>query len=213
MSLKQEKAKSKKKDRMNELANGIFAPIYPIIAENIVNELNILQGVCVDVGSGPGSLAIALAKITDLQMILLDPSKDMHQHALDNIKACHLQNRVRLLSGDVHRIPLESGQVDLVISRGSVFSWEDLEQAFKEIYRILAPGGKSFIGGGFGNKAMTEQVTEQMLEINPNWKKFREKNFSQHNRDRIKNILNGCKNKYKTIEKETEFWIIMEKES
>lgn len=210
---KQEDINLREAKKMNEIANGIFAPIYPIIADKIVKELNVLQGTCVDIGSGPGSLSIALAKITNLQMVLLDSSKEMHQYALNNICTNHLQNRCRLLPGDVHRIPLASNRVDLVISRGSVFFWDDLDKAFREIYRILAPGKRSFIGGGFGNSAVAHQVSEQMLKVNPDWKTLKGKNLSRNNRDRIKNTLKTLEIEFSAIEDDSEFWITIEKES
>ena len=59
-------------DQMDRTALTVFAPIYPVIAEQIVRRLDITEGRCVEIGSGPGLLSLALARITDLQMILLD---------------------------------------------------------------------------------------------------------------------------------------------
>ncbi|MDR3555775.1 MAG: methyltransferase domain-containing protein [Syntrophobacteraceae bacterium] len=54
------------------------------------------------------------------------------------------------LRGDVAAIELPDYSVNLVVSRGSVFFWEDCRGAFKELYRVLAPGGVGYIGGGLG---------------------------------------------------------------
>ena len=47
------------------IAEIAFAPIYPYLAEQMVEKYGITSGMCVDVGSGPGSLAIALARVTE----------------------------------------------------------------------------------------------------------------------------------------------------
>jgi hypothetical protein len=39
------------------IANEIFAPIYPVIAEQIIKRCNVLEGMCIDVGTGASNLA------------------------------------------------------------------------------------------------------------------------------------------------------------
>ncbi len=46
-------------DKVAKLA---FAPIYPYLAQRIKEKFGITEGICVDVGSGPASLAIAMAQ-------------------------------------------------------------------------------------------------------------------------------------------------------
>ena len=58
---------------------------------------------------------------------------------------------------------------DLIVSRGSYIFWEDLEKALLEIYRILAPGGKTYIGGGLGNEKLAAAIHKKMQPIQPGW--------------------------------------------
>ena len=209
-----EKTKSKKKGsgNMDELAKTIFAPIYPVIAENIIDRFKITKGVCLDLGSGPASLAIEVAKRTDLLIYAIDYSEDMHEAASGNIGEADLSERINLISGDVHILPFDDDYPDLIISRGSMFFWDDIHTAFKEIYRVLKPGGKTYIGGGFGNKDIFESVSAEMIRKNPEWKEFAEKNMSDENVLRFKTMLEDINvPEYEVINDDEGFWIVISK--
>ena len=153
----------------DKVAREIFAPAYMIFAEQIKEETGVTNGICLDVGSGGGYLSLALAKTTHLDMILLDQSKEMQNIAETNINKAALQKRLCTLLADVHQIPLDDCSVDIVVSRGSVFFWEDLPRAFNEIYRVLSPGGVTFIGGGFGSIDLKKRIDEIMGKRNKDW--------------------------------------------
>ena len=146
----------------DRIAREVFAPVYPVIAQQIRTQTGITQGVCLDIGTGGGYLGIALAAITDLEFYLMDKSPEMREIAWMNVAVSGLQNRVHTLCGDVHDIPRENGSIDLVISRGSLFFWEDKARAFAEIYRVLAPGGAAYIGGGMGTKELFDKIKVEM---------------------------------------------------
>ncbi len=146
----------------DRIAREVFAPVYPVIAQQIRTRTGITQGVCLDIGTGGGYLGIALAAITDLEFYLMDKSPEMQEIAWMNVAVSGFQNRVHTLCGDVHDIPRENGSIDLVISRGSLFFWEDKARAFAEIYRVLAPGGGAYIGGGMGTKELFDKITVEM---------------------------------------------------
>ena len=71
--------------------------------------------------------------------------------------------------GDVHSIPFDDDSMDLVVSRGSVFFWSDRTRAFSECRRVLRPGGKAYIGGGFGSADLRNDICPRMLERDPDW--------------------------------------------
>jgi len=142
----------------DEFTKTMFALIYPVIAAQILERTGIASGSCLDVGSGPAPLAIAIASQSDLHVTALDSSPGMHAIASANIHACGLEGRVAPLLGDVHSIPAGDDTFDLVISRGSYHFWEDLPAAFMEIRRVLKPGGKAYIGGGYGTLQAREEV-------------------------------------------------------
>lgn len=197
--------------RMDRIAKTAFAPVYPVIAEQILDRCGISRGRCLDVGSGPGSLGIALARASDLAVTLLDSSPEMLETAEGNIREAGLSGRLSLLRGDVHAIPLPAGSVDLVVSRGSVFFWEDLARAFSEIYRVLAPGGKTYVGGGFGTAELRDSIAAAMTKENPEWKSFRDKNLGPDNRARIAGVLADLGHRHRIINDDSGLWVMMEK--
>jgi ubiquinone/menaquinone biosynthesis C-methylase UbiE len=144
--------------RINVIAKLAFAPIYPYLAQQIKDKFGFTDGICVDIGSGPGSLAIATARITNLTLFSLDIQPEMASIARDNIAEAGLSSRIHIITADVCRLPFEDSSVDLVISRGSIFFWEDRVAAFREIYRILKRGGAAYCGGGMGNEEIKTQV-------------------------------------------------------
>ncbi|ABK99084.1 class I SAM-dependent methyltransferase [Pelobacter propionicus] len=145
----------------DQLAREVFAPVYPVIASQVVQHTGITEGVCLDMGCGGGYLGLALARVTDLRFHFLDQSREMLEIVRANLAANGLENRGDVLEGNAESIPLPDRSVNLVISRGSLFFW-DRVPAFREIYRVLAPGGMSYIGGGFGSPELKDEITRRM---------------------------------------------------
>ncbi len=146
------------------LIDGAHSPTYPLIANQITNKLNINEGTAIDVGTGPASLSIAIAKITQLKIYAMDISPEMLQIAQESIEKEGLKNRIKPVNGDVHQMPFQDEFVDLIFSRGSMFFWKDLSTAFREMYRVLKPNGAGYIGGGFGSAAVRKKVKNQFKD-------------------------------------------------
>ncbi len=153
----------------DEIARNVFAPAYPLLAGQITAKTGITTGTCLDLGSGGGYLGLALAETTALRVCLLDESWEMREIAAANIAARNLSGRVRAVKGDVHKIPLPDSSMTLAVSRGSLFFWSDLQQAFREVRRVLAPGGHAYLGGGFGSRQMRDQIVANMRQRIPEW--------------------------------------------
>lgn len=160
---------AKEAEAYNRVALGPNAPMYAYYAERILASTGIVCGTCLDVGCGGGYLGLALAAISSLEFIFLDPSAAMIRHAEQNIADRRIGHRARSLQGKVQEIPLPDGAIDLVISRGSVPFWTDLPLAFQEIHRVLRPGGKAYVGGGLGPKALRLRTEQAIQGVAPEW--------------------------------------------
>jgi len=134
---------------MYQAATGSFAPVYPALAEQIVADYGITEGVCVDLGAGCGSLAMALAERTNLTVYALDIDSAAVRLCGVLVDEAGLTGRVLPVEGDATNLLFLDEFADLVVSRGSIFFWDDQFAGVLEAYRILKPGGVAFLGGGF----------------------------------------------------------------
>lgn len=123
-------------------------PVYPLIAQQILDDYQITRGKCLDIGTGYGYLGIELAKITELDMYFVDLNPEALARAKEN--AAELKNATHFVGADVCALPFEDNFAELIISRGSLWFWQDQVKGLQEIYRVLKVGGITYVGGGLG---------------------------------------------------------------
>jgi len=194
------------------IASTVFSPMYPVIADQILERTGKRGGIALDLGSGPALLAIAVAKQSDLRVFALDSSPMMLKIALEHIVTEDLVRKVVPVLGDVHSIPFEDGTIDLVFSRGSWFFWEDLHQVFQETCRVLAHGGIAYIGGGFGNSHLKKKIFEAMKDKGPDFENGVQERLARNSPDRIRNEIEKTSiRSYDLIQDESGFWAILKK--
>ena len=197
---------------MDKIVKTVFAQIYPLVAGQIMEKFNITEGNCIDIGSGPAALSIALARTTNLQINAMDASKHSFKIAENNISDQNLESRITVVIGNVVKMPFEDSFADLIVSRGSIFFWDDLIKAFNEIFRVLKPGGKTYIGGGFGSAELKKVIFEEMAKTNDSFKNGKGK-LTQENIERIKKAVEESNvQKYDITHGDAGFWIHITKE-
>lgn len=212
---KQNAKKMGKKDSKEFLviADTIFSPIYPVIAEQIVTNTGIHSGTALDVGSGPGHLATALALASECTVHALDCSPDMVEICQRRISEKGLTKKVIPSCGDVCEISFDDNSFDLIVSRGSWFFWEDLEKGLSEIYRVLKPGGKTYIGGGFGNTTLKEQIVSAMKERKSDFESGMKERLMSRSPEVIRSVMEKIKvHNYSVINDDSGIWLMMVKE-
>lgn len=147
----------------------MYAPVYPLLARQVVDKTCITTGKCMDIGTGSGYFGIELAKITTMDVCLYDISPKSLELAAKTIANEGLQARLCTMLGDVHQISVANSSINLVVSRASIGFWKDRAKAFAEIYRILAPGGYAYVGSGFGTEELRTQVMKKHKELDFDW--------------------------------------------
>jgi ubiquinone/menaquinone biosynthesis C-methylase UbiE len=159
--------------RYNEQTmKGLFRKIYPVIARQMLARTGITSGLCIDLGGGPGMLGVRLAQASVLEVVIVDPSEECIALVRANIAEHGVADRVTARPGRAEVLPFPDACVDLVASRGSIYFWQDQRQGLREILRVLRPGGWAMVGGGFGNRALREEILAAKAD-DPDWQRQR----------------------------------------
>ena len=82
---------------------------------------------------------------------MLDPKRESMAEGLEIAREKGLEDRLSAVVGVAEEMPFLDNSVDLLVSRGSIFFWDDPVKGLQEVYRVLRPGGKAYIGGGAGS--------------------------------------------------------------
>jgi ubiquinone/menaquinone biosynthesis C-methylase UbiE len=136
--------------RFNEvMSNNRFRQAdYRRLAQRAV-DLGIPQGGKVlDMGTGPGFVAIEVAKLlegTGRRVVGMDLSPAILVLAAENATKAGLNGALTWREGDVKAMPFEDGEFDLIVSNDSLHHWEDPRLVFDEIARVLKDDGRCVI--------------------------------------------------------------------
>ena len=104
------------------------------------------RGKILEVGSGPGRLAVQLAReAPGITITGMDISEAMVERASRRAAGAGLSERVQFEVGDVAALPLSDGEFDGVVSTLSLHHWSDPASGLAEIHRVLKPGGEARI--------------------------------------------------------------------
>lgn len=98
-----------------------------------------------DIATGTGDLAIAMAKATDAKITGFDLSAGMLEVGKVKVKEENLQDQIEMIQGDAENMPFEDNSFDAITVSFGVRNFENLEKGLNEIYRVLKPGGKFII--------------------------------------------------------------------
>ena len=145
------------------LLGSLFRPVAADIAAVAPDRARVLE-----VGCGPGQLAILLAREHGLRMTGLDLDPAMIQRAGRNAETSMRLDgsRPSFLVGDVSSLPFPDGSFDMVVSTLSMHHWADATSGLSEIGRVLRPGGKALIwdfrGGGVPLHGRLPDPTERV---------------------------------------------------
>jgi SAM-dependent methyltransferase len=100
--------------------------------------------VVLDLGTGPGTSAIAIAAARPgYRVIGLDLSAVMIGRARRGVAAAEVGDRVRLCVGDGAALPFGNGTIDAVTAHSVLYLVEDAPAVLAEVRRVLAPGGRA----------------------------------------------------------------------
>lgn len=132
---------------------------------NPTSMINLFPGETVlDLGSGAGLDVLLAAKRVGPKgkAYGLDMTEEMLEEANLNKVKSGLTN-AEFLKGHIEDIPLPEASVDAVISNCVINLSADKDQVFREIFRVLKPGGRAAISDIVTTRPMPETIRKNLL--------------------------------------------------
>jgi demethylmenaquinone methyltransferase/2-methoxy-6-polyprenyl-1,4-benzoquinol methylase len=98
-----------------------------------------------DMATGTGDLAMALAKTEATEIVGIDLSPGMLEIGKERIKKQQLSHKIKMEVGDSEKIAYPDHYFDAATIGFGVRNFENLDRGLSEIWRVLRPGGKLVI--------------------------------------------------------------------
>jgi len=136
---------------------------YPYVVKDIIKYCQPTKGFWIDLGAGKGQVAIPLIEATGNPVVMLDPNVESITRGLVIAREKGLADRLFAVVGVAEDMPFPDNSVDLVVSRGAIFFFDDPVKGLQEVCRVLRPGGKAMIGGGHGS-SYPKEATEKVIQ-------------------------------------------------
>lgn len=120
--------------------------------------------VVLDLGSGAGIDCFIAAKMVGEtgRVIGVDMTPEMLEKARTNAQTGEYKN-VEFRLGEIEHLPVEDNSVDLIISNCVINLIPDKQQTFREMLRVLKPGGRFMVSDIVLTKPLPEALANDLL--------------------------------------------------
>lgn len=136
-----------------------------------VNHAKVRAGeTAVDLGSGKGNDVIRMAELAgpEGKAYGIDISEGMLHKAESTAQRLGVTNAF-FLKGELEALPLEDGCADVLISNCVLNHAQDKSLVWKEIYRVLKPGGRFVVSDIYSLEAVPEQYRNDPVAVSECW--------------------------------------------
>jgi len=140
--------------------------ISQLLTEVLSEEDNVGKKI-LEVGSGPGTRSIPLAKEYDLELSLADKLQSAHRIAEKRSKRYDI--KCEHVVADAEYLPIDENSFDYVVSIGlnEHFFGECRDRVFSEMHRVTKKGGKTIVI--VPNKFGATMLEKYIKELNGTW--------------------------------------------
>jgi len=144
--------------------------------------------ICADLGCGStGSGGLNLLNLGAKYCHLMDLNKHITKPIEKNLS--RFKNKFEVNVGSLENLPYEKNFFDFILCQGVIHHMDDDKKGFKEIYRTLKKGGKSFIlvhgNGGIIND-FTMKIIRPRYKSDPKFKSFINNMLKGNNKKSLK---------------------------
>jgi SAM-dependent methyltransferase len=132
----------------NAVAPTLLRPLYTRVARDVaaVAEVEESAPSVLEIGSGPGELALAIAqRLPRAEVLGVDLADAMVARAAERGREAAVQLRVQFRLADAANLPLADRSFDIAVSTLSLHHWADPRAVFAELGRVLRPGGVALV--------------------------------------------------------------------
>lgn len=95
-----------------------------------------------DIGCGGGRNIAHFLRKTEGTVCGIDYSAESVAKSLEKNTSAVLSGRTRVLEATVSSIPFEDDSFDLATAFETIYFWPNLAEDFKEVWRVIRPGGR-----------------------------------------------------------------------
>lgn len=136
----------------DEFVSATFEDVHRSLARQMVFDYSLGTGRVLEIAFGAPFLSIEVAKVTTLVSDVLVSDSAEIRYGLRRLQAQGLESRFSFLCGRAEDLPYGDSTFDLVLARDALRFWPDKAAVFREIDRVLKPGGTALLGGGIGRQ-------------------------------------------------------------
>ncbi len=119
--------------------------LYPLLGARLARLYGRSGGRVIDMGTGPGYLAVQLVERTGAEVHAVDINPAMHDLARAHCHERGVADRIHFDLTDIHALHYPDRFADLIVSYSCLHHWADPTQALRECYRVLADGGQLLV--------------------------------------------------------------------
>ena len=152
-----------------------------------------------DIGCGGGVNIEKFLKLTDNNVDGLDYSEVSVSESIKRNRMAVDDGRCEVIQADVSSMPINDGEYNLVSAFETIYFWPDIQNTFKEVSRIIKPGGRFMIAQGTDGNHPDDELWLNTVE-----------GMHVYGADELKEyLLNAGFDRVKSFKKENDYILVV----